>query len=61
MPQTPSLVAMFDSSTYNRNVYHSKEESSSDLYYQENNLLSGSLEALIQHLVPSVDYYPDVS
>ncbi|KAM5194369.1 ras-GEF domain-containing family member 1B isoform 1-T1 [Mantella aurantiaca] len=59
MPQTPPLVAMFDSSTYNRNVYHSKEESSADLYYQENNLLSGSLEALIQHLVPSVDYYPD--
>ncbi|XP_053559323.1 ras-GEF domain-containing family member 1B [Bombina bombina] len=59
MPQTPTLVAMFDSSGFNRNLYQSKEESCSGLYYQDNNLLSGSLEALIQHLVPSVDYYPD--
>ncbi|OCT58572.1 hypothetical protein XELAEV_18002007mg [Xenopus laevis] len=59
MPQTPTLVAMFDSSCFHRNLYQSKEESCSDLYYQDNNLLSGSLEALIQHLVPNVDYYPD--
>ncbi|KAG8593693.1 hypothetical protein GDO81_000920 [Engystomops pustulosus] len=59
MPQTPSLVAMFDSGTINRNLYQSKEEVCSELYFQDNNLLSGSLEALIQHLVPSVDYYPD--
>uniref|UniRef100_A0A6I8R9T9 Ras-GEF domain-containing family member 1B n=1 Tax=Xenopus tropicalis TaxID=8364 RepID=A0A6I8R9T9_XENTR len=59
MPQTPTLVAMFDSSSFHRNLYQSKEESCSELYYQDNNLLSGSLEALIQHLVPNVDYYPD--
>ncbi|KAM4709155.1 ras-GEF domain-containing family member 1B [Discoglossus pictus] len=59
MPQTPTLVAMFDSSSFNRNLYQSKEEDSPGLYYQDNNLLSGSLEALIQHLVPSIDYYPD--
>ncbi|MEE6460174.1 hypothetical protein FKM82_000877 [Ascaphus truei] len=59
MPQTPTLVAMFDSSGFNRNLYPSKEESCPGLYYQDNNLLSGSLEALIQHLVPNVDYYPD--
>lgn len=61
MPQTPPFAAMFDSSGYNRNLYQSKEDSCGGLYYHDNNLLSGSLEALIQHLVPSVDYYPDVS
>ena len=52
---------MFDSSGYNRNLYQSAEDSCGGLYYHDNNLLSGSLEALIQHLVPNVDYYPDVS
>lgn len=61
MPQTPPFAAMFDSSGYNRNLYQSKEDSCGGLYYHDNNLLSGSLEALIQHLVPNVDYYPDVS
>ncbi|TFK02855.1 Ras-GEF domain-containing family member 1B [Platysternon megacephalum] len=61
MPQTPPFVAMFDSSGYNRNLYQSKEDNCGGLYYHDNNLLSGSLEALIQHLVPNVDYYPDES
>lgn len=61
MPQTPPFAAMFDSSSYNRNLYQTKEDNCGGLYYQDNNLLSGSLEALIQHLVPNVDYYPDVS
>lgn len=61
MPQTPPFAAVFDSSGYNRNLYQSKEDNCGGLYYHENNLLSGSLEALIQHLVPNVDYYPDVS
>lgn len=60
MPQTPPFSAMFDSSGYNRNLYQSSEDSCGGLYYHDNNLLSGSLEALIQHLVPNVDYYPDV-
>lgn len=60
MPQTPPFSAMFDSSSYNRNLYQSAEDSCGGLYYHDNNLLSGSLEALIQHLVPNVDYYPDV-
>ncbi|NXX65722.1 RGF1B protein, partial [Spizella passerina] len=59
MPQTPPFAAMFDSSSYNRNLYQSKEDNCGGLYYHDNNLLSGSLEALIQHLVPNVDYYPD--
>ncbi|KAK2491556.1 hypothetical protein MC885_005368 [Smutsia gigantea] len=59
MPQTPPFSAMFDSSGYNRNLYQSAEDSCGGLYFHDNNLLSGSLEALIQHLVPNVDYYPD--
>ncbi|XP_015481253.1 ras-GEF domain-containing family member 1B [Parus major] len=59
MPQTPPFAAMFDSSSYNRNLYQTKEGSCGGLYYHDNNLLSGSLEALIHHLVPNVDYYPD--
>lgn len=27
--------------------------------YREGNLISGRLEALIQHMVPTADYYPD--
>lgn len=34
---------------------------SGDLVFQEGRLISGSLEALMEHLVPTVDYYPDVS
>lgn len=29
--------------------------------YRDGNLISGSLEALIQHMVPTCDYYPDRS
>ncbi|XP_047617258.1 ras-GEF domain-containing family member 1A isoform X2 [Phacochoerus africanus] len=32
---------------------------SGDLIFQEGRLISGSLEALMEHLVPTVDYYPD--
>lgn len=34
---------------------------SRDLIFQDGRLISGSLEALMEHLVPTVDYYPDVS
>lgn len=60
MPQTPPFPAMFGSNGYNNNLYQTKEEDYSGLYYHDNNLVSGSLEALIQHLVPTVAYYPDV-
>uniref|UniRef100_A0A0P6J686 Ras-GEF domain-containing family member 1A n=2 Tax=Heterocephalus glaber TaxID=10181 RepID=A0A0P6J686_HETGA len=30
-----------------------------DLIFQDGRLVSGSLEALMEHLVPTVDYYPD--
>lgn len=29
------------------------------LSLQDNNLVSGQLDALLQHLVPTADYYPD--
>lgn len=29
------------------------------LVYRDGNLVSGSLEALVQHMVPTEDYYPD--
>ncbi|KAK7895565.1 hypothetical protein WMY93_020890 [Mugilogobius chulae] len=32
-----------------------------EMCYHDNSLVSASLEALIQHLVPTVDYYPDRS
>jgi hypothetical protein len=31
------------------------------LIFEEGNLMAGSLEALIQHLVPTTEYHPDVS
>lgn len=60
MPQTPPLTGQ-NSSSYNKNLYQAKDEGYPGLYYHDNNLVSGSLEALIHHLVPTVDYYPDVS
>lgn len=29
------------------------------LVYRDGNLVSGSLEALVQHMVPTEEYYPD--
>lgn len=61
MPQTPPFKGQLNSGGYNNNVYQSSEEAYHDLYFQDHSLVSGSLEALIHHLVPTVDYYPDVS
>lgn len=62
MPQTPPFKGQLNTGGYNNNLYdESKEEVYPGLYYHDNNLASGSLEALIHHLVPTVDYYPDVS
>lgn len=61
MPQTPPFPVMYGSNGYNKNIYKAKEEDYEGLYYHDNNLVSGSLEALIEHLVPTVAYYPDVS
>lgn len=61
MPQTPPFTGQLNTGGYNKNLYQSKEEGYPGLYYHDNNLVSGSLEALIHHLVPTMDYYPDVS
>uniref|UniRef100_A0A3Q4HMZ9 RasGEF domain family member 1B n=1 Tax=Neolamprologus brichardi TaxID=32507 RepID=A0A3Q4HMZ9_NEOBR len=59
MPQTPPFTGQLNTGSYNKNLYQTKEEGYPGLYYNDNNLVSGSLEALIHHLVPTVDYYPD--
>ncbi|KAL0979901.1 hypothetical protein UPYG_G00191340 [Umbra pygmaea] len=65
MPQTPPLTGLLVSSSYNKNLYQSptppqdQGHGKAGLYYHDNTLVSGSLEALIHHLVPSMDYFPD--
>lgn len=44
-----------------RHYGHGITASYGEMCYHDNSLVSASLEALIQHLVPTVDYYPDVS
>nr|XP_046160798.1 ras-GEF domain-containing family member 1B-B-like isoform X2 [Oncorhynchus gorbuscha] len=66
MPPTTPYAGKFSTSTYNNNIHPHKyhqpmEVSYGDMCYHDNSLVSGSLEALIQHLVPTVDYYPDRS
>lgn len=61
MPQTPPFTGQLNTSSYNKNLFQSKDDGYPGLFYHDNNLVSGSLEALIHHLVPTVDYYPDVS
>uniref|UniRef100_A0A672Z853 RasGEF domain family member 1B n=1 Tax=Sphaeramia orbicularis TaxID=375764 RepID=A0A672Z853_9TELE len=58
MPQTPPFTEQLGPSGY-QNSYQTTEDSRAGLCYQDNNLVSGSLEALIQHLVPTVEYFPD--
>uniref|UniRef100_A0A8C2HR39 Ras-GEF domain-containing family member 1B-B-like n=1 Tax=Cyprinus carpio TaxID=7962 RepID=A0A8C2HR39_CYPCA len=63
MPQTTPYSSKFNPSTYSSNHSHRQpvEENYGGLHYRDNKLVSGSLEALIQLLVPTVDYYPDRS
>ncbi|XP_053371989.1 ras-GEF domain-containing family member 1B-B isoform X2 [Clarias gariepinus] len=63
MPQTTPFAAKFPQNPYGGGHarYKPVEESYGGLRYHDNNLVSGSLEALIQHLVPTVDYSPDRS
>ncbi|XP_073977706.1 ras-GEF domain-containing family member 1B-like [Rhodnius prolixus] len=39
--------------------YTCNNEERESVMYREGNLVSGRLEALIQHMVPTADYYPD--
>lgn len=60
MPQTPIFSSMLGSSCSGQ-VQPDMGERCVDPVYQDGNLVSGSLEALIERLVPTMDYYPDVS
>ncbi|XP_063446007.1 ras-GEF domain-containing family member 1B-like isoform X1 [Mytilus trossulus] len=59
-PQMISLSRMFDlrPSGYDSQVpsHYTEDEA---LIFEEGNLMAGSLEALIQHLVPTTNYHPD--
>ncbi|XP_045464287.1 ras-GEF domain-containing family member 1B-like isoform X3 [Harmonia axyridis] len=62
LPQTPHTKSF--SSNYNgdgapENGDDSSIQQEHTLVYRDGNLLSGSLDALIQHMVPTDTYYPD--
>ncbi|ROL46710.1 Ras-GEF domain-containing family member 1B-B [Anabarilius grahami] len=59
MPQTTPYSSKFNPSTYSHR--QPVEENYGGLHYRDNKLVAGSVEALIQLLVPTVDYYPDRS
>lgn len=63
MPQTTPYAGKFSPNPYSNTSTHyvPVETVYGGLCYHDNSLVSGSLEALIQHLVPTVDYFPDVS
>ncbi|OXB72091.1 UNVERIFIED_CONTAM: hypothetical protein H355_008595 [Colinus virginianus] len=58
MPQTPIFSSMLGSSCSGQ-VQPDMGERCVDPVYQDGNIVSGSLEALIERLVPTMDYYPD--
>ncbi|XP_043924879.1 ras-GEF domain-containing family member 1C-like [Protopterus annectens] len=59
MPQALSCPSMFTPGGFSPHLHPSKEGEHDSLIFQDGNLISASLEALIQHLVPTVDYYPE--
>lgn len=62
MPQTLSSASMFTSCGFSPHHLHpSKEDDEGGLIFQDGNLTSASLDALIQHLIPTADYYPEVN
>ncbi|KAJ6667880.1 hypothetical protein lerEdw1_016201 [Lerista edwardsae] len=60
MPQTLSSTIMFTPCGFSPHHLHSpKEDDEGELIFQDGNLTSASLDALIQHLIPTADYYPE--
>ncbi|GCB71558.1 hypothetical protein scyTo_0005987 [Scyliorhinus torazame] len=59
MPQTLTSTSMFNTSGFSHQLHPTKETEHERLIFQDGNLISASLEALIQHLLPTVDYYPE--
>uniref|UniRef100_A0A8C5D3S5 Uncharacterized protein n=1 Tax=Gadus morhua TaxID=8049 RepID=A0A8C5D3S5_GADMO len=58
MPQTPPLSGL-QGADYPSHCYHTNQQDHPSLCYHDSQLVSGSLDALIQRLVPTLDYYPD--
>lgn len=62
MHQTLSSTSMFTPCGFSPHHLHpSKEDNEGGLIFQDGNLTSASLDALVQHLTPTADYYPEVS
>uniref|UniRef100_A0A8C3LJ54 RasGEF domain family member 1C n=1 Tax=Chrysolophus pictus TaxID=9089 RepID=A0A8C3LJ54_CHRPC len=59
MPQTLSPTSMFTPCSFSPHLHTSKEDEQGGLIFQDGNLTSASLDALIQHLIPTTDYYPE--
>ncbi|PKU35551.1 ras-gef domain-containing family member hypothetical protein [Limosa lapponica baueri] len=59
MPQTLSSTSMFTPCGFSPHLHTSKEDEQGGLIFQDGNLTSASLDALIQHLIPTTDYYPE--
>uniref|UniRef100_A0A096M4E2 RasGEF domain family, member 1Bb n=1 Tax=Poecilia formosa TaxID=48698 RepID=A0A096M4E2_POEFO len=61
MPPTTPYAGKFNSCpSYGNNNHVQPPSPYGEMCYHDNSLVSASLEALIQHLVPTVDYYPDI-
>lgn len=61
MPQTLTSTSMFTPCSFSPHLHTAKEDEQGGLIFQDGNLTSASLDALIQHLIPTTDYYPEVS
>uniref|UniRef100_A0A8D2PPY9 RasGEF domain family member 1C n=1 Tax=Zosterops lateralis melanops TaxID=1220523 RepID=A0A8D2PPY9_ZOSLA len=61
MPQTLTSTSMFTPCGFSPHLHTSKEGEQGGLIFQDGNLTSASLDALIQHLIPTTDYYPEVT
>ncbi|XP_039342121.1 ras-GEF domain-containing family member 1C isoform X4 [Mauremys reevesii] len=59
MPQTLSSTSMFTPCGFSPHLHSAKEDDQGGLIFQDGNLASASLDALIQHLIPTTDYYPE--
>ncbi|CAD7094063.1 unnamed protein product [Hermetia illucens] len=59
----PNTTATISSSpnVAQSNQQHSVDNEDNALVYRDGNLISGPLDTLIQHMVPTSDYYPDRS
>uniref|UniRef100_A0A8C0G7P5 N-terminal Ras-GEF domain-containing protein n=1 Tax=Chelonoidis abingdonii TaxID=106734 RepID=A0A8C0G7P5_CHEAB len=59
MPQTLSSTSMFTPCGFSPHLHSAEEDDQGGLIFQDGNLASASLDALIQHLIPTTDYYPE--